>query len=57
MSNKTVLEAEIAAQLTALAAMDDADIDTSDIPELDESFWAKAVRGRFYKSKEPSDGA
>ena len=34
-------------QLRRLAAMDDADIDLSDIPEkLD---WSNAVRGRFYK--------
>ena len=34
-------------QLRRLAAMDDADIDLSDVPEkLD---WSNAVRGRFYK--------
>jgi uncharacterized protein (DUF4415 family) len=34
-------------ELRRLAAMDDADIDLSDIPEkLD---WSNAVRGRFYK--------
>lgn len=37
------------AELEALAAMDDADIDTSDIPELGEEFWQNAERGRFYR--------
>jgi hypothetical protein len=34
-------------QLEKLAQMKDEDIDTSDIPETDESWWAGAQRGRF----------
>lgn len=37
------------AELASLSARDDDDVDTSDIPELDESFWANAERGRFYR--------
>ena len=35
------------AMLTKLAAMDDRDIDTSDIPELGDDFWRQAQRGHF----------
>jgi uncharacterized protein (DUF4415 family) len=37
------------AELAALAARPDADIDTSDIPPLTAKFWRDAARGRFYK--------
>jgi len=37
------------AELAALAALPDSQIDTSDIPPLTDSFWNNAVRGRFYK--------
>ena len=37
------------AELKALAAMPDDQIDTSDIAPLDETFWKSAVQGRFYK--------
>lgn len=37
------------AELAALAAKPDSEIDFSDIPELTESFWQNAVRGQFYK--------
>mgnify|MGYP003656436833 CR=1 FL=1 len=57
MNNDRNFDAKMATELAALAAMSDADIDTSDIPEVDERFWAEAVRGRFYKPKEPLDGA
>lgn len=43
------LDDRLRAELDALVAMDDADIDTSDIPELDEAFWQNAERGRFYR--------
>ena len=33
-----------AAQIERLAAMPDSEIDTSDIPELTDEFWKKAVR-------------
>ncbi len=36
-------------ELSALAAMSDDQIDTSDIPELPPSAWKDAVRGRFYR--------
>jgi hypothetical protein len=35
------------AMLTKLAAMDDRDIDTSDIPELGDDFWRQAQRSHF----------
>ena len=38
-------------ELARLAAMSDEDIDTSDIPELDETFWANA-RVRYPAGKE-----
>ncbi len=34
-------------EITALAAMNDADIDTSEIPELKD--WSSAVVGKFYR--------
>jgi uncharacterized protein (DUF4415 family) len=36
-------------ELSALAAMSDDQIDTSDIPELPPSAWKDAVRGGFYR--------
>ena len=35
--------------LSALAALPDDQIDTSDIPELPLSAWKNAVRGKFYR--------
>lgn len=43
------LNADEKEQLAALATAPDETIDTSDIPELDETFWRNAERGRFYK--------
>lgn len=43
------LMAEQHAELAALQARGDEAIDTSDIPELDDRFWASAERGRFYR--------
>jgi uncharacterized protein (DUF4415 family) len=37
------------AELKALAAMPDSEIDYSDIAPLTEEFWKNAVRGRFYR--------
>ncbi len=34
-------------EIAALAAMNDAEIDTSDVPELQN--WSKAVVGKFYR--------
>ncbi len=36
-------------ELAHIAAMNDGDIDFSDIPPLGEDFWKSAVRGRFYR--------
>jgi uncharacterized protein (DUF4415 family) len=38
-----------AKELAALRAKADKDIDLSDAPELSESQWASAVRGKFYR--------
>ena len=54
---KTEYKREDGASLTAsqkerlvmLAKMPDSEIDTSDIPELPDSAWKGAVRGRFYR--------
>ena len=35
------------AELAALDALPDDEIDTSDIPPLTEEFWAEAVRGKY----------
>jgi uncharacterized protein (DUF4415 family) len=35
--------------LSALAALPDSQIDTSDIPELPPGAWKNAVRGKFYR--------
>ncbi len=37
------------AELAALAALPDDQIDTSDIPPLPETFWQNAVRNPFYR--------
>jgi uncharacterized protein (DUF4415 family) len=37
------------AELAALAARPDADIDYSEIPPLTAKFWTDAARGKFYK--------
>jgi len=37
------------AELEALAAMPEHQIDTSDIPPLSEAFWKNAVRNPFYR--------
>jgi len=38
-------------RLKALAARPDSAIDTSDIPEMTEEQWKKAVRGHFYRPR------
>ncbi len=43
------LTAEREAELKALAERPDSEIDYSDIPPLDEEFWAKAVPNPFFK--------
>ena len=37
------------AELDRLRSLRDEDIDTSDIPEADEDFWARAVRNPFFR--------
>jgi hypothetical protein len=41
------LTAQQRAELDALSALRDCDIDTRDIPEVTD--WSSAVRGRFYR--------
>lgn len=43
------LTPERKAQLKALAQRSDREIDYSEIPPLDENFWARAVPNPFYK--------
>jgi uncharacterized protein (DUF4415 family) len=42
------------ANLAALAARPDSEIDFSDIPPLTEDFWKNAVRGKYYKPTKTS---
>ena len=48
------LTEEQKAELAALAARPESEIDYSDIPPLTEQFWKNAVRGRFYKPTKTS---
>ncbi|GHT95077.1 hypothetical protein AGMMS49545_17400 [Betaproteobacteria bacterium] len=50
LKNPPPLTAAQKAELKALAAMPDAQVDTSDIPPLNEKFWENAAHGRFLKS-------
>ena len=45
--NPTPLSAEQKAELEALAAQPDSEIDTSDIPPVTD--WSGAIRGAFYR--------
>ena len=49
LNNPPVLSEEQKTRLEALAKRPDSEIDFSDIPELDESFWKNAVQNPFYK--------
>ncbi len=49
LNNSPVLSDEQKARLEALAKRPDSEIDFSDIPELDETFWKNAVQNPFYK--------
>jgi uncharacterized protein (DUF4415 family) len=42
------------ADLAALAARPDGEIDFSDIPPLTEEFWKNAARGKYYKPTKTS---
>lgn len=48
-TNPPALNPDQEAELKALAARPDDEIDTSDIPPLTEAFWKQAVRNPFYK--------
>jgi probable addiction module antidote protein len=41
------------ADLVALSARPDSEIDFSDIPELTENFWRNAVRGKYHNAIKP----
>jgi len=45
--NPEPLTPELQAELDALSAMPDSEIDTSDLPPVTD--WSKAVRGPFYR--------
>lgn len=51
MSKGDSMSPEQAARLERLAAMPDAAIDTSDIPEAPPGAWAGAEVGRFYRPR------
>lgn len=48
-ANLPALTAAQQAELEALKATPDSDIDYSDTPALSDDFWKSAERGRFYK--------
>ena len=54
LNNLPPLTEEHKAELRALAEMPDSEIDFSDIPPLDETFWKNAVRNPFYKPTKES---
>jgi len=54
LANLPPLTEKQEAELAALAARPDSEIDYSDIPPLTEEFWKNAVRGRFYKPTKTS---
>ena len=54
LANLPPLTKEQEAELAALRAQTDEEIDYSDIPPLSEEFWKNAVRGPFYKPIKPS---
>ncbi len=49
LSKPPKLTASQRAEIAALQARGDADIDTSDIPPLADDFWKNAIRNPFYK--------
>jgi uncharacterized protein (DUF4415 family) len=54
LQNPPPLTAAQKAELKALREMPDSEIDYSDIPPLDESFWKNAVRNPFYRPTKTS---
>jgi uncharacterized protein (DUF4415 family) len=49
LANLPSLSKKQKAELAAVAARPDSEIDYSDIPPLSEEFWKNAVRGKYYK--------
>jgi uncharacterized protein (DUF4415 family) len=49
LANQPSLTKKQKAELAALAARPDSEIDFSDIPGLTEDFWKNAVRGKYYR--------
>ena len=54
LSKPPVMSDKVRAELEAAALKSDDEIDTSDIPPLDEKFWQNAVRNPFYKPTKKS---
>jgi uncharacterized protein (DUF4415 family) len=54
LSNPPPLTAAQKEEIKTLKAMPDSEIDLSDIPELDETFWKNAVRNPFYRPTKTS---
>ena len=54
LANPPALTVAQKAELKALDAMPESEIDYSDIPPLDEAFWKNAVRNPFYKPTKTS---
>jgi uncharacterized protein (DUF4415 family) len=54
LANLPALTKRQKADLAALAARPDSEIDFGDIPPLTEDFWKMAVRGKFYKPTKTS---
>ena len=53
-ANPAPLTAEQKAELAALAALSDQEVDVGDLPALTEAFWRNAVRNPFYKPTKTS---
>ena len=54
LANPPALTAAQKAELTALKAKPDSEIDYSDIPPLGDAFWKNAVRNPFYRPTKTS---
>jgi len=54
LANLPSLTKKQKAELSALAARSESEIDFSDIPPLGEEFWKDAVRGKYYKPTKTS---
>ena len=54
LNNPPPLSKKQKAELKTLTTMPDSDIDFTDIPPLDDTFWKNAVRNPFYKPTKTS---